>query len=161
AAGQPAMPGQPGGTLTVTVGEAVPVGPKELRVVGKANINGRDVRQVASVRTPISAGLANLPLPPQWTWTPVGLTVLERPPFRLAVKLDKGEIAPGASAQMTVTATRQPGFAGEIALAVNGLPANVTAAAKPIPADKNEVTFEVKAAANAAPGAASLTVKGT
>ncbi len=61
---------------------------------------------------------------------------------------------------LTVTVTRTAGFNGEVALTLAGLPANVTALAKPIPANTNEAKLTLTLAANAAVGSFPITVTG-
>src|SRR5262249_53942306 len=99
-----------------------------------------------------AVALANLPYPPPALLTQVGFAVSEKPPFSLAVKFDAQETVRGAPATVTVTATRDAGFAEEITLVAQGLPANVAAALKPIPKGMNEVKVQLTPAANAAVG---------
>ena len=158
--GQPPQPNQPGATLTVNVGTDVPVGPLTFRVQGKANINGKDVIEVAGVRGAVSQSLAGLPVPPRQTWTAVGLAVTEKAPFTLAVKFDEASTALGKPANVTVTTARAPGFTEEIALTAAGLPPNVAPALKNIPANMNEVKVQLNVAANAMPGTYPITLNG-
>src|SRR5581483_4386200 len=81
-------------------------------------------------------------------------------PFALAVKFDEENVMPGKPAHLTVTATRDAGFTGEIALTAAGLPANVTAMLKNIPANMNEIKVQLNVAANAAPGTTPITITG-
>ncbi len=158
--GQPPQPGQPAATLTVHVGPDVPVGPLTFLVQGKANINGKDVIEYASVRAAVSQSLAGLPVPPRQTWTAVGLAVTERAPFTLSAKFDEASTALGKSAYLTVTAVRAPGFTEEIALTMTGLPPNVTPAQQKIPANMNEAKVQVIVTANAGPGTFPIVVNG-
>ena len=62
---------------------------------------------------------------------------------------------------MKVAVQRNPALKGEVVLTFANLPKGVTADAAKIAADKNEVEVTLKAAADAAKGAAkNLTVKG-
>jgi hypothetical protein len=158
--GQPPAPNQPAGPLTVNVGPDVPVGPVTFLVQGKANINGKDVIEYASVRVAVSQSLNGLPVPPRTTWTAVGLTVTEKAPFTLAVKFDEANTGLGKMANLTVTAVRAPGFTEEIALTAAGLPPNVAPVLKNIPANMNEVKVQLNVAANAAPGTYPITLTG-
>jgi hypothetical protein len=158
--GQPPQPNQPGATLTVNVAPDVPVGPLTFLVQGKANINGKDVVEFASVRAAVSQSLATLPVPPRQTWHAVGLAVTEKAPFTLAVKFDEASTALGKPANVTVTAVRLPGFTEEIAVTAAGLPPNVAPALKNIPANMNEVKVQLNVAANAAPGTYPITFTG-
>jgi hypothetical protein len=158
--GQPPQPNQPGATLTVNVAADAPMGPLTFMVQGKANINGKDVVQTASVRGVVVGGLAGLPVPPRQTWHALAVAVTEKAPFTLAAKCDAEKTTVGQAATLTVTATRDAGFTGEIVVAVNGLPANVAPVLMNIPGDKTEAKITLNAAANAAPGTYPVTVNG-
>lgn len=160
AAGKAPAANQPLGTLVVNVVEGVPVGPYAFQIQGKATINGKTVTRLASVRTPVSQGLANLPLPPKNMLASIGLAVTEKPPFALAAKLDAASYMPGKPATLTVTATRKPGFSAEIALSAAGLPPGVTAMMKNIPANQNEIKLTVTLTPKAKVGKAAITLTG-
>lgn len=70
------------------------------------------------------------------------------PDFALRVEPDNLSVPANASLPVTVFAERA-GYAGEIALAVENLPAGVTATPPPIPAGQNSVTFTLNAAGDA------------
>jgi hypothetical protein len=159
-AGNAPPPNQPLGTLVVNVAPDVAVGPYAFQIQGKATINGKTVTKLASVRTIVSQGLANLPLPPKNLLTSIGLAVTERPPLTLAAKLDAASYAPGKPATLTVTATRAPGFTAEIALGTSALPPGVTAMMKNIPANQNEIKLTLTLAPEAKVGNAAITVTG-
>jgi hypothetical protein len=161
-AGQPAQPqpNQPAGTLTINVSPDTPMGPHEFMIQGKAKIGDKEVVQFASVRTVVSASLANLPVPPPSMFTRFGLAVTEKAPFTLAVKFEEESTMPGKPANVTVMTTRAAGFTGEIALTASGLPANVTAMLKNIPANMNEIKGQLNVAANAMPGQTMVTFTG-
>jgi hypothetical protein len=158
AAGQP-PPNQPV-QLSVKAPATLAIGPYLFKVKGKAAINGKNFVATASARGPASASLAGLPLPPQHTFTEVALAVTERAPFTLAAKFDEAAAMPGKPTVLTVTLTRTAGFDGEVALALTGLPANVTAMPKSIPANMTEAKVTLTLAANAAVGAFPITVNG-
>ena len=139
AAKQPAQPNNPAATLMVNVGPDAPVGPMTLVVRGKAAINGKEATEYASVRAPVSLGLAGLPVPPRQMDVTVGLAVTEKAPFTLAAKFDQPSTMVGKPASLTVTVVRAPGFTAEIDLTATGLPPNVAPALKKIPANMNEV----------------------
>lgn len=160
AAGKAPAANQPLGTLVINVVEDVPVGPHAFQVQGKATINGKTVTKLASVRTPVSQGLANLPLPPKNVLTSIGLAVTEKPPFALTAKLDAESYMLGKPATLTITATRKPGFSAEIALSAAGLPAGVTAMLKNIPANQNEVKLTLTLTPKAKVGKAAITLTG-
>jgi hypothetical protein len=160
AAGKAPPANQPIGTLVVNVASDTPIGPYAFRIQGKATINGKTVTKLASVRTVVSQGMANLPLPPRETFASIGLAVTEKPPFTLAAKLDAASYMPGKPAMLTITATRSPGFTAEIALSAAGLPPGVTAALKNIPANQNEVKVPLTLTAKAKIGPANLILTG-
>ncbi|HEY7329256.1 MAG TPA: PPC domain-containing protein [Gemmataceae bacterium] len=159
-AGNAPPPNQPLGTLVVNVAPDMPVGPYAFQIQGKATINGKVVTKLASVRTIVSQGLANLPLPPKNLLTPIGLAITERPPFTLATKLDAASYAPDKPATLTVTATRAPGFTAEIALSTSALPPGVTAMMKNIPANQNDIKLTLTLTPQAKVGNAAITVTG-
>jgi hypothetical protein len=90
------------------------------------------------------------------------LAVMLGPPFELKVEPATLELSPGGKAKIKVSARRRAGYKGPITLAVQKLPANVTAAAGMIPADKEMAEVDVTAAPAAVPGAtAEADVLGT
>lgn len=159
-AGKAPPPNQPLGTLVVNVAPDVPIGPYAFQIQGKASISGKTVVKLASVRTVVSQGLANLPLPPKNLLTSLGLAVTERPPFSLAAKFDAASYAPAKAATLTVTATRAPGFTAEIALSTSALPPGVTAMLKNIPANQSEIKLTLTLTPQAKVGNAAITVTG-
>jgi hypothetical protein len=87
-------------------------------------------------------------------------SLVEKPPFTLTAKFDAPSTMAGTDAGLTVIATRAPGFEGEIALTLRGVPANVTPTLKNIPAKANEIKLRLSAAANALPGQYAIIVTG-
>ncbi|HUQ82895.1 MAG TPA: hypothetical protein VM076_17215 [Gemmatimonadaceae bacterium] len=85
------------------------------------------------------------------------------PEITLAVAPAAVSIAQGATGTVTATITRTGGFAGDVAIAVEGLPTGVTAASAPSPigssATSSVITFTVGAAAVAA--TTNLTIRAT
>jgi hypothetical protein len=150
--GQPAQPNQPAATLLLSAKPDVEMGPYQLRVEGKATINGKIVTRYASVQAAVSQALANLSYPPRDLAHGVAVAVTEKPPFMLAAKFDQPEGLRGGPVSVTITAARAPGFADEITIAAGNLPANVTAVVKNIPKEKSEVKVQLTPAANAALG---------
>jgi hypothetical protein len=147
--------------LPVSVKADVPVGAYTLFVQAKAVINGKPVVERASVRFPVSQNLAGLPYPPRNLLHSVGFSVTPKPPFTLAAKFDAAEYLRGGPATVTITATRDPGFAEEIALSATGQPANVAPALKNISKGQNEVKAQLTVAANAPLGSFPITFTGT
>ncbi len=146
--------GQAAGKLVLTAGPEVPMKPYIVRVQGKASINGKDEVVAASVRAVVSQNLGGLPYPPRDLNQLVALSVTEKPPFLLTAKFDGGELVRGVPTNLTVTATRQPGFTDAITFnPVVGLPPNVPVpAVKTIAKDQNEAKVAITAAANAPVG---------
>jgi len=66
----------------------------------------------------------------------------------------------GGAEMIDLVALRRDGFSGEIELAVEGLPAGVTASKAIIPADQNQTTIVLRATEDAPAWAGSLTVTG-
>jgi hypothetical protein len=93
----------------------------------------------------------------------IAITVVAAPAqtYTLGVANATVTAAQGATATQTVNITRTGGFAGAVALTASGLPTGVTAAFDPQSAAGNSSTLTLTAAANAATGSATVTVKGT
>ncbi|HZY84859.1 MAG TPA: hypothetical protein VFE78_08510, partial [Gemmataceae bacterium] len=160
-AGAPKAPNQPAATLPVSAAADLPPGPLVFHIEAKATIDGKPVVQFVSVRAALSQqSFAGLPVPPRSLVTDIGLAVTDRQPFTLAVKFDAPSVAPGKPAALTVTVTRAPGFTAEVALSAAGLPPNVKAALKNVPAGQNSVKAQFDVAAAAKPGTYPITVTG-
>jgi hypothetical protein len=165
-AGQPALANkqaaaaQPAAQLFLTAAPDLPLRPYEIRIQGRATIDGKPVVAYASARTPVSQSLANLPYPPRQLHKQVGLAVTEKPPFTLVAKLDQPEGTRGSPIPVTITATRTAGFEEAIALTAIGLPANVTPALKSIPKGQSEAKVQLNAAANAGLGQFTISFSG-
>lgn len=96
---------------------------------------------------------------PQYTYA-IQVTRAE-PHFLLESDTDKTLLAPGTSAVFYVRALRKNGFAGDVQLGVEGLPAGVTAVAGKILAAANDGCVILQAAPNAPAGAANIRITGT
>ncbi len=83
------------------------------------------------------------------------------PDFRLQLAADVLALPRGGQAPLKVQAERLGGYAGPIALAVDGLPPGVTAAPTTIAANQNAADIPLKAAGTAAIRAARVTVRGS
>jgi hypothetical protein len=81
-------------------------------------------------------------------------------PFTLAAQFDAPSVAPGNSAQLTVTVTRTSGFTGEVELSVEGLPPNVQANLTIVAADQTTVTGQLDVGPAATMGRHPITVIG-
>lgn len=84
-----------------------------------------------------------------------------QPLFVIEIDTDKTLLAPGISAPIYVRCVRKNGFAGEIQLAVEGLPAGVNATCGRILATGTDGCIILEAAANAPAGAANIKITGT
>jgi hypothetical protein len=83
------------------------------------------------------------------------------PHFLIQVDCDKTLLAPGIASVFYVRALRKNGFASDIQLAVEGLPAGVTATGGKILANANDGCVVLQAAADAPDSAANIRVVGT
>ncbi len=135
--------GQAAGTLLVQTKGEPPLGPHVLVLQAKATVDGQAVVVPVSSRTAVSTALAGLPYPPLHLHAHVAVGVKEKAPFSLTVKLEHPEGAPGLPANVTITATRGPGFAEEIAInPPQNLPPTIPAPKiGSIAKDKTEVKF--------------------
>jgi hypothetical protein len=140
-AGKPAPPNQPAAVLVVHVKPDVPMGPYMFTLKGTALIGSTQVTEYVNVRSSVSQSLGNLPYPPRNLFHQLALAVTEKPPFALAARFDPPEAVPGLAVNLTITATRDDGFAEEIALTPpTGLPPTVKLPpVKPIPRGQVEV----------------------
>jgi hypothetical protein len=91
---------------------------------------------------------------------PVPLVLADKPPFTLTAKLETPSTMVGKPAAIVVTATRTPGFTGEIALTIAPVPPNVTPKLKNIDMNAGEARVELESAANTPPGQYAITVTG-
>jgi hypothetical protein len=92
--------------------------------------------------------------------TTVALTVNPPPTFTLSASPASLTVAQGASGKSTITVSGQNGFTGSVTLAASGLPSGVTAAFATNPTTGSSV-LTLTASSSAAPGAATVTIKGT
>ena len=136
-------PGQNAAALVVHARGDSPSGPHTATVLGKATLDGKPVVVPASRRAVLSQELSGLPYPPLTVNTLIGIGVIQRPPFALAVKMDPPDGVPGTKANITITATRDKDFTQDITILppVN-LPPNVPVPKIPaIAKGKNDVSF--------------------
>lgn len=85
-----------------------------------------------------------------------------RPNFELAIDTDKTNLSPGMHGVIFVRATRKHGFAGEIALQIDGLPAGVTATCGRILTGKGQDgAILLHAAPDAVPAMSRVSIRGT
>ena len=162
AAGMPAAP--PATTLTylpLHVKAGTKPGPIEFQVKAIAKVNGKEIIRIASANDVVKARMANLPFPPREMQSSLAIGVIDKPLFQLTAKLPIPAVKTGTPVNIMIDAGRAMGFADEITLTAIHLPANVTATPKPIAKGTEEIALQVTAAANAAPGPATLFVKGS
>lgn len=126
------------GTVTITVGAAVPTGTYNLTL--RAAASGLADRTAA-----------------------FSLTVTASGGFTIGTTLPTLSVAQGAGGTATVTLTRTGAFAGAVALAVSGVPAGVTATWDPasIAAGSTTADLDVTVGAAVAPGNYPLVITGT
>lgn len=84
-----------------------------------------------------------------------------QPLFTIDTDTDKTLLAPGISAPIYVRCVRKNGFAGEIQLAIEGLPPGVTATCGRILPSGTDGCIILEAAANAPLGASNIKITGT
>lgn len=90
-----------------------------------------------------------------------GVTLNLQAPLTLTVTPATDKLAAGGEVKAKVVVERNPALKGDVVLTFANLPKGVTADAATIPADKNEIEVTLKAAADAAKGAAAnLTANG-
>ncbi|MFQ3652028.1 MAG: PPC domain-containing protein [Gemmataceae bacterium] len=158
--GPPKPPNQPAGTLIVKVDE-LPSGPYDLRIVGKATVDGVAVERLASVRGLLQASMANLTLPPRTQFHQVGLAVTVKPPFRLMAKA-MGEAQPGKPLKVLFEIARQADFKGEVVVGfAPPPPGGFNLPPVKIPGDKNAAEANLMIPGGAKPGPLSLNFQGT
>lgn len=83
-----------------------------------------------------------------------------QPGFRLNLPSDAVTVPRSGEVKFKITAERLQGFAGPIAVSLDGLPHGVTFAPDLIAANKNDVTLVIRAVADAPVGTARIIVQG-
>jgi hypothetical protein len=83
------------------------------------------------------------------------------PYFTLEIDTDKTQLAPGIYAPIYVRVVRKNGFSGAVQLAVDGLPAGVSAVCGRIPENSVDGCIILHAAADAPTGAANIRITGS
>ena len=146
--------------LPVRVPAKTALGAGVVFVNGLASAGGKEIGRRASVADLVKVSYNGLPNPPPELRERVGVAVVPRGPFTLALKFDKPEAAAGATVQGTVTVTRAKDFTDEVTLTSIAAPANATFKFKPVVKDEDEAEFEFVLPANAGVGPAQVIVKG-
>jgi uncharacterized membrane protein len=122
-------------TLTLTASATATTGPATVTVTGTSGTITQTATLALTVNAPAAAG------------------------YTLAASA--ATVTAGATGTSNITITRTGGFADAVTLAVEGLPTGVTGAFAPNNTTTNASVLTLTAAANAAPGTTTITVKGT
>lgn len=85
----------------------------------------------------------------------------QTPTISIALSASTLNVQAGANGTVTVTLTRGGGFTGDVAIAVEGLPAGVTGPNATIAAGATSATLSISAAATAAAATTNLTIRAT
>ncbi len=147
-------PNQDQVSLTITAPDNAGLGVLAPMIVGTAKIGDQPVVRKAQAAESVMQA---------FSWTHIvptkesSLAVVKSgsQPFRLVVELPQAkplEIPQGGELQVPVKLLRKEGVKGAVTLTVVGLSQGITAKAPFIPADKDEVTVTIAAAAKAPPG---------
>jgi hypothetical protein len=157
--------GKPETTLSVTLGPGLTAGHMAvIKIVGQAKIGALDFRATASTLVAMRTGLSGLPFPPDVLDGALGLGVAPVFPqfFQLAAPEPVVPLfLPNSPSNLKVVLTRSNGFDDKVALAVEGLPAGVTAKAAAIEKGKAEVALELASPQAIAPGKHTFRLVGT
>lgn len=152
-------------TLNVTVPSAIEQGQLlNIRIVGKAQIGEKEFTATASTMGPLRGAFSGLPNPPASLDGVIGLGVAGPFPDFFKLLVDGGHVAyPQLVGKTTlkVKTERLNKFDGPINLAVDGLPAGVTAEVKPIEKGKGEIDIAVSGVAALAEGDYPIRITGT
>src|SRR5207253_5112019 len=152
--------GAPFAMLPVRADTDVAAGVYELRVQAKGIRDGKEIVAFASTGLLLSQAMSGLPFPPRTWMRSVAVGVLPKPPFQIAARFEPPEAVRGLTTTLVVTANRDPGFEGPIAVSTAGLPANVTAAGQTIESGATEARLIVKLNERAAMGSYAFTLLG-
>ncbi len=165
--------GQKGVNLCLkSTGAAKPGSLHSLKIVGEATIAGKPVREAADLTVALQAKTNQMPYPPQTLLNDLAMGVSPAAPFSLRTEPAEITFGPDLTANFKVIATRQKDYTEPITLAVTnindggpkpvpGLPANVTAALKPIPKDQQEIEITLTANNKAPLGEFTVVLDGT
>ncbi len=91
----------------------------------------------------------------------VAVTVTRRPSFALAVSPESLSVVQGAAGSALVRLTRDSAFAAPVTLAVDTLPAGITAVPAQSPLTGDTTTLSIAVGASIAPGTYPVVVRGT
>jgi hypothetical protein len=145
--------------LPVHAAADLPPGAYEITVRAKGTVDGKEVIAFASTKAAVQAQLGGLTYPPRHWLRGVAVGVTPKPPFSLAARWERPEAVRGLANTLLVTATRDPGFDGEIVLTAAGLPPGVSRDVA-IAAGQTEGKVEVKPSDKAGLGPFPFTLTG-
>ncbi len=148
--------GKPETTMHVTLGSSLTQGQLALvRIVGQATIGETDFRTTASTLDALRGALSGLPFPPAVLDGELALGVGPVFPefFQIAAATPIVPLtSAGATGSVKVQVTRTGGFEEAVNVALEGLPAGVTAKPAAIAKGQTEVAVELASAAAIPPG---------
>jgi Concanavalin A-like lectin/glucanases superfamily/Bacterial pre-peptidase C-terminal domain len=157
--------GKPETTMNVTLGSNLSPGQiGTVRIIGQAKIGETDFRATASTLAALRGSLSGLPYPPAALDGTLGLGVGPVFPqfFQLASAAPSVPLVKsGAQAAVKVALTRSNGFEEKVTLAVEGLPAGVTAKAAAIEKGQKEASLELTSTQPIPPGKYPLKIVGS
>ncbi|MGH7127209.1 MAG: PPC domain-containing protein [Planctomycetaceae bacterium] len=160
-------PGQSSVVLTLQSAPNAAAGRlNSVHIVGKAEIDGQTLEAGGTVSAEaFKEPLHDMPFPPRTLTGAVAVALAPAPAFTLRAEPQSVTIGPGKPATIKLIAQRQPGFDQEIQLKTNpeknGLPKNISAALKPIPAGQSEIEIVFTATDKAAAGELTAVIVGT
>jgi hypothetical protein len=154
-------PGQADTLITLNASDAAALGGARVRVIGTAEINGKNVVECADASEALVKDLNGLSLPPRDLTRTLAVAVTEKPFFTLEAKLDAPALGRATSLPITVLVKRADDFKEPITLALQGLPPNIDLGNTPIEKDKNETKITLSAKNNAPLGGHSIVITGT
>jgi hypothetical protein len=151
-------PGKASAPLVFTAAADAAIGHAEIRIVGKAKIDGQDTVRIArsggltwpTVNTPGIARMAES----------IMLAVREPPAFSLAAKAANMTAKPGDKVAIDVTLTRIAGWNESVQLSGFDLPTNATVALVTIAKGANTGKVELVLPAKLTPGTYTFTING-
>lgn len=156
----PPAPGTPIAFLPLIAKPDVPIGPYVLRIQTKGNAAGKEVIRFANINDLVKQSMAGLGFPPREMLNAIAVGVTDKPLFVLTPKLASPDVLRGTPATIKISATKAMGFDDAITISAVGLPANVTAALKPLPKGSNDIELQITAAANAPLGSFNVMFRG-
>jgi len=135
------------------------------KIVGRAKVGDKDIETVASITAALKASFNGMPWPPELLANALAVSGAPKPAFSLRTEPAQIVFGRDLKASVKVISTRAAGNDEAITLAITpakgGLPANVTAAVKPIAKGKNEIVIVFTATAKAPLGEFTAVFIGT